>query len=163
MVPAQFVEDLAEELKTILSHMKFEAPISHMKFEAPKMRDAEINIFQYGLPIEKANGDPVKKFPYVLIELMEGAIPDSVEEQRVNVQLLIGLYDNDDNNHGKKQVLNVINDICERFLKNPVLKIYHADEKITWLLDTEDVHPYHYGAVLMEFYIPSYGRENEHA
>lgn len=161
MVPVQFVEELAEELITILSHMKFEAP--KKKGAEINMEDAEINIFQYGLPIEKANGDPIKKFPYVLIEPMEGQIPDSVEEQKVKVQLLIGLHDNESMNHGKKQVLNIINDICERFLKNPVLKNYHADEKITWLLDTEDEYPFHYGAVLMEFYIPSYGRENEYA
>ncbi len=155
MVPVQFVEDLAVELKLVLSHMNL---------KAPEGKDTEINIFQYGLPKEKANEDSKKKFPYVLILPQEGAIPDSLSEQKVKLQLLIGIYDNDNTNHGKKDVLNVINDICERFLKDPILKgQYYAEEEITWVLDTEDVHPYHYGAVSIVFNIPAFRRESKYA
>lgn len=155
MVPVQFIEDLAEELKLVLGHMNLKTPAEE---------NTEINIFQYGLPKEKTKEDSKKKFPYVLILPQEGAIPDSSSEQKVKSQLLIGIYDNDNMNHGKKDVLNVINDICERFLKNPILKgQYYAEEEITWVLDTEDEHPYHYGAVSIVFNIPAFRRESKYA
>lgn len=155
MVPVQFIEDLAAELEIVLSHMRF---------KTPSKEEVGINIFPFGIPIEKTNEDPKKKFPYVLIQPLDGGIPDSMSAQKVKLQLLIGIYDNDTANQGKKDILNVINDICERFLKNPTLKNqYYAEEEIAWVLDPEDEFPYHYGAVSIVFNIPAFRRESEYA
>lgn len=155
MTAVQFMEDLKEELQKVLSHMQFPNESGGT---------SQINIFSFGLPLEKTKEDKKKKFPYVLIIPDEGEIADSISPQTMSVQILIGIYDNGMENQGKRHVLNVIDGICERFLKNPDLKgKYYADEKITWVIDKEEEHPYHYGAVGMVFNMATFRRENENA
>ncbi len=164
MVPVIFVEELADELGIILSHMQLPDPSGGR---------TKINVFQFGLPIEKTiekTKDRTKEiskktFPYALIIPQEGTVTgEGLEPQKVYIYLLIGIYDDDTDNQGKKHVLNIINDICERFLKDPVLKGgYYADEEIKWVVDTEEEYPYHYGAVWMTFNIPTFRRENRYA
>lgn len=156
MTIVQLIEDLADELDAVLSHMQFPDELTR--------KTTKINVFQFGLPIEKTAEDKKKKFPYALIVPDEGAISDSISPQTVSLQILIGIYDNGLENQGKKHVLNVINDICERFLKNPALKgEYYADEKIAWVVDKEEEYPYHYGAVWISFNTPAIRREDEYA
>ncbi|NBH27668.1 hypothetical protein D3Z60_18265 [Lachnospiraceae bacterium] len=153
MTIIQLVEDLSEELKDVLSHMQFPDELTG--------KTTDINVFQFGIPREKTAEDKKKKFPYILIVPDEGGIEDSTSPQTVSIQILIGIYDKGLENQGKRQVLNVINDICERFLKNPAMKGWcYADEKITWVIDKEDEYPYHYGAVWMVFNTPAFRRED---
>lgn len=156
MTPIQLIEDLAEELEKVLEHLQFPNEMTE--------GTTGINVFQFGVPQEKTADDKKKKFPYVLILPDEGTIEGLSEPQQVRIQLLIGIFDKGMENQGKKHVLNVINDICERFLKNPALKgRYYADEKITWVVDKEEEYPYHYGAVWMIFNTPTIRREDEFA
>lgn len=156
MTPVQLIEDLTEELKEVLSHMQFPDELSG--------NTTDINVFSFGIPLEKTKEDKKKKFPYALIIPEEGGIADAASPQTVSIYILIGVYDNGFENQGKRHVINVINDICERFLKNPDLKgRYYADEKITWVVDKEEEYPYHYGAVWLVFNIPTFRRENEYA
>lgn len=156
MTAVQFVDDLGEELKVVLSHMQFPDKITG--------KLTGINIFTFGIPVEKTKENKKKKFPYALIIPKEGNIEGGMEPQIINVQILIGVYDDDIENQGKRHVLNIIHDICERFQVNPVLKNqYYADEKITWVVDDEEEHPYHFGAVWLTFNTPSFRRENEYA
>ncbi len=155
MTPVQFAEDLAMELKVVLGHIRLPAPSGE---------ESGIHIFTFGLPIEKTKGAREGKFPYVLITLEEGGVKGRTEPQKVKVSLLIGVYDNGMGNQGKAWVMNIINDIGERFLANPVLgPCYYADDEVTWVMDREEEYPYHYGMVGMVFNIPTVRRENEYA
>lgn len=155
MTPVQFAEDLARELGGVLGNIRLQAPSG---------KESGINIFTFGLPIEKTQEDRGKKFPYALITLEEGGVQGADDPQKVKANILIGVYDNGMENQGKAWVLNIINDISERFLKNPVLEpCYYADDEITWVMDREEEYPYHYGAVGMVFNIPAVRREDEYA
>lgn len=154
MTPVQLVESLGEELKTITGHIRL--PSQYEK-------ESGINIFKFGLPLEKTNEDRGEKFPYILLTIEEGGIKGE-EAQIVSVRLLIGIYDDGMENQGKYWVLNIINDICERFLKNPVLEgECYADDEIVWVVDDKVEYPYHYGAVRLIFNIPAFRRESEYA
>lgn len=154
MTPNQFSASLKKELGDVTSHIRLQTPSG----EASK-----INIFEFGLPIEKTKEDSGRKFPYILITLPDGYIQGS-EPQKVYVHLLVGVYDNGGENQGKSWVLNIINDICERFLANPVLEgRYYADDEIKWVIDEEEKYPYHYGMVELAFNLPASRRENEYA
>lgn len=156
MTPVQLIEDLEEELKETLAHLQLPDELTG--------GTTDINVFSFGIPQEKTAEDRKKKFPYVLIVPDEGAINNSSSPQTVSIKLLVGIYDKGLENQGKKHVLNVINDICQRFLINPDLKgRYYADEKITWVVDSEEEYPYHYGAVWMVFNTPAFRRESEYA
>lgn len=155
MTPVQLIEDIEKELKKVLEHIRLPSPLGE---------DTVINIFQYGLPIEKTQEDAKRKFPYVLILPKEGDTGEITEPQKVNIQLLIGIFENGLENQGKKWVLNIINDITERFLKEPILNgRYYADEKMNWVIDTEEEYPYHYGAMWITFNTATFRRESEHA
>lgn len=155
MTPVQFAEDLARELGGVLGHIRLPAPSG---------KESGINIFTFGLPVEKTQEDRGKKFPYALITLEEGGVQGATGPQKIKVNILIGVYDSGMENQGKAWVLNIINDIGERFLENPVLEpCYYADDEITWVMDREEEYPFHYGAVGMAFNIPAVRRENEYA
>ena len=154
MVPVIFLGDLADELGSILSHIRLPNPSGGR---------SGINIFQYGLPMEKTREDSKKKFPYVFITPLEGNITgEGTEPQKMALYILIGVYDDDMHNRGKDHVLNIINDICERFSRDPVLKgKYYADAELKWIVDDEEEYPFHYGAVWMTFNIPAFGRRED--
>ncbi len=176
MVPVMLTEDLAEELESVLGHLTL---------PSPPVGDGKIKVFRFGIPIEKtavpaAAGKPgapdakvnvnakeerMKKFPYVLVRPLEGNITgEKTDPQKVSMYLLVGVYDGDMDNRGKRHVLNVINDICERFLKDPVLAgKYYADSEMTWVMDDDEEYPYHYGALWMTFNIPVFRREDRYA
>lgn len=155
MTPVQFTESLGEELKKITEHIRLPSPLGG---------ETKMNVFRFGIPLEKTNEDKKNKFPYILATLSNGQIDESQGEQKVVAHLLIGIYDNGMENQGKRWVLNIINDICERFLKDPVLEgTYYADGEITWVVDDEEEFPYHYGAMDLTFHLPTFRRENKFA
>ncbi len=155
MIPARFIENLGRELEKITRHIRLPQPGGE---------ETGINIFQFGIPVEKTKEDKRKKFPYILADLPEGEIKGNAGEYKVTVHLLIGVYDEGTENEGKKWVLNIINDICERFLKDPVLDgEYYADDEIAWVVDEEDEYPYHYGQMALVFNIPVFGKEDKYA
>lgn len=153
MTPVQLVNDLEEDLKKVLSHIKL---------PSYKKKESGVNIFKYGIPVEKTNEDIHKKFPYILIIPKDGNINE--DGQKVSIHLLIGLYDDGVENQGKQWVLNVINDICERFSKNPVLSgNYYTDKEMDWVVDIEEEYPFHYGEISLVFNVPAFGREDRYA
>lgn len=154
MTPILFSASLKEELMAVTSHIRLKTPLGE---------ESGLNIFEFGLPIEMTKEDSGKKFPYILITLTDGYI-QGVEAHKVCVHLLIGVYDDGRGNQGKSWVLNIINDICERFLVDPVLEgRYYADDEVKWAIDDEERYPYYYGMVEMVFNLPASGRENEYA
>lgn len=156
MTPVQLIEDLKEELEEVLKHMQFPDELTG--------KTTGIHVFDFGIPFEKTSEDKKKKYPYILIVPEEGGIETAASPQTVKIYLLIGIYDNGMENQGKRHVLNVINDICGRFLVNPALKgKYYADEKIAWVVDSDEEYPYHFGAVWLTFNMPAIRREDKYA
>lgn len=156
MTPIQLMESLKKELEEVLRHLQFPDELSG--------KTTGINIYSFGIPQEKTAEDKKKRFPYVLLLPDEGSIEDSSSPQKVGIKLLIGIYDRGMENQGKMLVMNVINDIYERFMVTPVLEGgCYADEKIIWVVDQEEEYPYHYGAIWLVFNIPAFRRENEYA
>lgn len=163
MTTVQFIESLGEELKKVTGHISLMSPLG---------KETKINIFQFGIPVEKTKEEKKEKtkeekkekFPYILIDLQDGKIQGDKGEYKVGVHLLIGIYDDGTENQGKKWVLNIINDICERFLKDPILDgNYYASDEILWVIDEENEYPYHYGAMDLVFNIPVYRKEDKYA
>lgn len=154
MTTLRLVEDLAEELGKVLRHLTFPNELAG--------ESTPINIYRFGVPAEETSKNGKNKFPYVLILPEKGTIAGTMSPWTVKVRLRIGIFDGDRENEGKGHVLNVINDVCERFLRDPVLAgKYYAAEKITWGVDKKDKYPYHYGSVCLSFETAVIRRENE--
>lgn len=162
-------DDLKEELEKILGEMRLKDP------NKPK-EHTSIKVYEQAIPKiridygncneeeeeEEEEDQSEEPFPYIIIKLDSGKIMN--EEEAAKVELLIATYDDDLKNQGHKDILNIINKIYERFYKNPMLaNKYYRVNNIDWVLQDDDMYPYFYGAMGMEFKVRMFKKEDRYA
>lgn len=172
MVAALLQSELTDELRKILSDFRL---------KNPKGETCSINIFEQLLPMPEPSGrvetapellenglaeeqtapDP---YPYILVRTMDGEIEDENSTQKVNLALLIGIYDSDYNKQGHKDILNIVARIYERFAKMPVLNgKYIIQYPVLWALQDEETYPYYFGGMNLAFEIAAIRREDPYS
>ncbi len=141
-----------------------------------------VNIFSQNLPIPKSAPPPEgdldpsaveeglwasdvsyvpEPFPYIIVRANQGEIETIEGEQEIEFYLLIGVYDNSLDNQGHKDVLNIIQDIYERFSKCAILDHrYECAMPIDWVLQDEESYPYYFGAMTLNFLTHPIRRED---
>ena len=111
----------------------------------------KLGVYEQDLPIrEKGADDP---FPYIIVRLSKGGIATPVDPHKVDIFLLIGIYDNDRRNIGHKTVLEIIEDIQKHYEKHPTLcgGAFQFTDPFTWVLQDEPSYPYFYGGCNLSF------------
>lgn len=91
-------------------------------------------------------------YPFVQVQLLE-QISD-LENATQHVLFFIGIHDNDTNNVGTKEVLNIIEIIRQRFFNNRVVGrcfFVTPNTKFIGLPGDDDTFPYFHGTVEMYF------------
>ena len=169
-----FLQDaLQEELQALFDGLRLEDPYG---------KRAPINVYKQRLPVPVAKDIPstvtdmeleegmyntesvTVPFPYIIVRLEDGIIEKIDREQTVHVNLLIGVIDRNPDNQGHKDVLNLIQRITERFLKNPGLaETYACLPPIEWALQEEGSYPYFFGGMAMTFETAPIVREDPYA
>lgn len=153
MTVFQLQQDLAEEIETILSDMRFKNPAGSMvqmrayRQDVPK-RKQEIKKGAL-MSEEEETEDP---YPFCIVKAESGGIFNG--GQSVSIMLILGVFNDDEQNQGQQELLNAIHKIAERFIRNPVLKDrYMLDQRygIEWILDDEDRYPYFVGGMTMKW------------
>lgn len=163
MVATFLQDDLEEELKKIFDGFRLKNPLGEL---------SEINVFSQALPIPApvappenadpelveeglADTDPVKvkdPYPYAIVRIMDGKIEIIDGPQSVTVLIILGVYDENLQNQGHKDVLNMIQKIYERFAKNAILAgKYELLHPIEWTLQEEESYPYFIGGMALNF------------
>lgn len=149
----QLQRDLAEEIEQILANMRFKnpqgkmAPMKAYCQDIPKRQQA----IRKGalMPEEEETDDP---YPFYIVKAESGGMFSGA--QSVSIMLIFGIFNDDKQNQGQQELLNVIHKIAERFIKNPVLQNkYRMDQNagIGWILDEEDRYPYFVGGMTMKW------------
>ena len=143
----------ARELQTAIKE-DLEALFSDTVLKDPpeeKPGTAKISVFEQELPIRDANADD--PYPYIIAKLDTGGIDTPTDPHKVNVILLIGIYDNDRRNQGHKTVLEIIERIQTHYEKNPTLSggTFQFTDPFKWVLQDEPSWPYFYGACNLAF------------
>lgn len=112
---------------------------------------AAISVFEQELPIRDAGADD--PFPYIIVRLDTGGIDTPTDAHKVNVILLIGIYDDDKQNQGHKTVLEIIEGIQAHYEKQPTLSggAFQFTDPFKWVLQDEPSYPYFYGACNLAF------------
>ena len=125
-----------------------------------------LNIYAQNLPIREDEDapDPV---PYIVVRVLDGKVKGWVEAQEVQVMLILGCLDENINNDGHETLLELIQKIEERFLKNPILSkqfMFLNDEQhpFEWALQEEESFPYFFGAISMSFRTPTIRKEDKY-
>ena len=159
---------IREDLETLFSGIPYKVPpeadgncpayqtgMDHSPDEeTPPQEDpkgAAIRVFEQGLPIQDAESDD--PYPYIIVRLDTGGIDTPTDPHKINVVLLIGIYDDDRKNQGHKTVLEVIERIQAHYEKNPTLSrgAFQFSDPFKWVLQDEPSYPYFYGACNLAF------------
>ncbi len=172
MTAAFLQSELADELKKILSDFRL---------KNPQGEPSGINIFEQLLPMSEPLGQgeiasellenglvdvqtAPAPYPYIIVRLDEGEIEDADSAQKVNLSLLIGIYDPDYEKQGHKDILNIIAKIYERFAKCPVLNgKYTIQYPILWVLQEEESYPFYFGGMTLGFETAMIRREDPYS
>lgn len=153
-------EDLREEIKKIFNGFLLKTPKLDQENKAIL---SQLNVYDQSLPLQES--DEEEPFPYVIVKLDQGNMKEG-SAHLVKVRLIIGVYDDDTNANGHKDVLNIIQKIYERFVVNPVLNgRYHMKDDnefpFLWALPDDDTNPYYFGVVEMTWEVAAMRRESE--
>lgn len=159
----QLQKDLAEEIEFILSDMIFKDPKgkpAHMKSYEQKLPKREQTIKLGNLMSEET--DDEDPYPFCIVRMESGAV--YAEAQKVRTILVFGIFDDEFDNQGDKILMNVLNRVSERFIRNPVLKNMYrlnCENGINWILDDEERYPYYIGGMEMEWDAYFIGKEED--
>lgn len=147
MTPTKLQDALLEDLKQQLNGILL---------KNAKGERINLNIYPQNLPAKKGQKDQ-DHFPYLLIRTMDGEDKDETgeEESTCKIAFIIGLYDDDDNYQGYKDVMNVIEKIKQR-LKT---KKYYSNQfelklPLKWVIHDEDTYPYYFGGIESNWKMP---------
>lgn len=166
MVALELQRELRKEIRCLTSHMRF---------KNPKGEDICLNVFKQNLPMrthdrkrfldeDEEEEEVVEYFPYCIVKLDSGTSSSAESAHLVKVIIQVGIYDFSVLMDGYKHILNIFEDIRERFRKNPVLaNRFVAGDEMTWALADEDdeTFPYFFGAMYMEWITAEFRREDE--
>lgn len=163
MVATFLQDDLVEELKKIFDGFRLKNPLGEL---------SPVNVYAQSLPIPAPvpppeetdpelaeegliDTDPVKTedpYPYAIVRVTDGKIENIDGDQAVTVFIILGVFDDNLNNQGHKDVLNMIQRIYERFAKNAILAgKYECEHPMQWSLQEEESFPYFIGGVGLTF------------
>lgn len=151
MTVCQLQKDLVEDIEETLSGMLFKdskGNLVRMKAycqDVPK-RQHEMKA---GAVMPEEEEDP---YPFCVVRAESGGMFNG--SQRVSIVLIIAVFNDDMQNQGQQELLNIFHRLAERFIKNPVLKDKYRlvqGEGISWILDDEDRYPYFIGGMAMKW------------
>lgn len=135
-------------------------------FSSEKMDYSEkaVTIYEQDLPLSIETNEMEGKMPYVIIRLSEGEMEQPDEAERVKVVLIFCAQAAEWNKSGYADVMNMMQRVKERFLKNPVVGSYFTAElPMKWVIQEGDTMDIYFGGMELEFACPAIRRESAFA
>ena len=144
--------DLQKELKE-----RLEQEFADKLFENPNGELVPIQIFEQHLP-QKQKED-LSLYPYIIIQLNNGTQANETAAEGIKVVFLIGVFQEDSENQGYRNVVRVINRISSNLKQNPTVKRqFQLNYPYDWALYDEDVAPYFFGGIETTWNVPTFSR-----
>lgn len=138
-----------------------EEPVTESE-EAPEPELVPMSVFAQNIPIPASEDEEYDPVPYIIVRINSGN-DANVSDSKYIIQtvVIMGIWENDKNAQGHRELLNIINLVYERFMKNPCLDgKYVYDGGFSWNIQDDDYYPYYFGAFNMNFAIPAIRRED---
>lgn len=162
MTISNLQDAFVEELQDLFSERKYKKPYSENE------ERVALKVYSQALPksfrLEDEEPPELSLAPYIIVELDEGNSGNTDKAEQVKMRLIICIYDDEENNQGHKDVMEIIEQVKNRFLINPLLKNqyrYNEDEGIQWALPDDDTHPYFFGGLDITFEAPTVRKEDD--
>lgn len=139
--------------------------LGEMHLKNTEGNETEIHGYEQRLPkLTEDEEDPSQFFPYFIVQLMTGNTEDDYDPWHVRVIIQLGIFDDDKEANGHRQLLSMIQKISDRFLEYPLLdNAFRAEQNMDWELLDEDTYPYYFAGLEMKFYVPKQGRSDDYA
>lgn len=120
---------------------------------------AKLNIYPQFLPA-KSGEDDLEHFPYLIVRLFDGGTLSEDDPATCKVGLFVGIYDEDTNYQGYKDVLNILSKIEQHFFKKRVIDSrYVIQYPYDWSLHDEHTYPYYFGGAQTTWMLPGIRQE----
>lgn len=146
--------DLQAGLKT-----RIQAAFSGTLFNSLSGERVPLTVFEQNLP--QKSKDDISYFPFVIVKLLDGEKKTEQSEHLTSVGFVIGVFDEDNENQGYRDVTMIINRIIENISKNPQINgQFDLQFPLKWHIHDEETDPYYWGAVETFWSLPVYMRED---
>ncbi len=166
MTISNLQDALVEELKELFKDRKYKK--YSLETEEVEGRSG-INVFPQGLPkkfrLEDEADEEFNYAPYIIVRVMSGEGGNYDKADLVEVYLIICIFDDAEDNQGHRDVLEMIEVIKNRFLKNPLLKnqyVYNEEKGIQWVIDERDTYPLYPAGMSIYFDAPTMRKEDDY-
>lgn len=114
MTAAELQRDLVEEVKKILQGITAENTLGETV--------TGVNVFEQNLPVVTDDEeDESQFFPYALVKLDTGKTQDDDSPWVVATEIHFGICDHSKKNLGHRCIMNMIQDVIDRFAAEPLL------------------------------------------
>lgn len=108
---------------------------------------APLNIYPQYLPQKNKNKNN-SHFPFLTIILVEGEEQNDDAENLVKILFLCGVYDEDENNQGYRDSMNVIQKLYTNFKRKKILdNKYTFELPVKWMTNDDVTYPYFYAGL----------------
>lgn len=126
-------------------------------------------VFLGHLPISRAGEQPfvpdfvfgpdnTPRTPYALVQPAEGEEMQDMGKAKIGI--IVGVYDESDDNQGYMYVLNAMEEIKQYVMKNgPLNDEYEIEAPIKWTLYSDDNYPHWFGMLTTTWTMPGIQRE----
>ncbi|WNF36410.1 hypothetical protein RJD24_18610 [Bacillaceae bacterium IKA-2] len=137
---------------------RIEKVVKGFKLNSSKTLQKEILVFEQHLPTKaksQSRNPETELYPCIIVYLDEGEIPDINSINQVKVFLVIGVYDDEFDNQGYRDAMNVVEKIIQDLERAPVIeKRFEMKHPLKWKYNDEDQGPYYFAWIETNFEIP---------
>lgn len=183
MTPEMFQDALCEEIRGILKDRRYKKPPKEPEVDSediqaylegleegqteivippPVAELVKMTVYPQNIPVPLSEEEEENPVPYIIVRLNGGKDANvSDSEYIMEVVVIMGIWDDDRKAQGHRELLNIINLVYARFMKNPCLdNQYVYKGGFEWDIQEDGYYPYYFGAFKMNFAIPAIRRED---
>lgn len=194
MTPEMFQDALCEEIRNLLKDRRYKKPPKEPEepdfdderygeldddpegdpegepeeettIEMPKPELVEMTVYPQNIPVPLSGEEDENPVPYIIVRLNGGKDPNGPDSEYImEVVVIMGIWEDDRKAQGHRELLNIINLVYARFMKNQCLdNKYVYKGGFEWDIQEDGYYPYYFGAFKMNFAIPAIRREDPFA
>lgn len=150
MTPSLLQDALVAEIKAIFADKEL---------KNAQNEPANLNVYPQFLPAKQSEDD-ADHFPYAIVRVLNGGTPDEENPSSCKVLIFFGLYDDDQNYQGYKDVMNMLRGLeTHLFRKQVIDSRYRIEYPFDWSVYDEDTYPFYFGGAETTWTLPAVRQE----